>query len=95
MNTYFEGNVDARWLVEDGADRKMQLLADFSFIDSTHFKWEAKTGDIIDGASIPEAIWSEICRHTLHRRLSPCQRRARRGLRKENQDIQRRTSDVL
>ena len=60
MNTHFEGNVDARWLVENGADRAMQLLADFAFFDSTGFKWEAKPGDIIDGASIPEAIWSEI-----------------------------------
>jgi hypothetical protein len=60
MNTHFEGNVDARWLVEDGADRKMKLLADFAFFDSTGFKWEAKTDDIVDGASIPEAIWSEI-----------------------------------
>ncbi|MGO8755289.1 MAG: DUF1353 domain-containing protein [Gallionellaceae bacterium] len=55
-----QGNVDARWLVQDGADRKMQLLADFAFFDSTGFKWEAKTGDIVDGASIPEAIWSEV-----------------------------------
>jgi hypothetical protein len=46
--------------VEVGADHKMQLLADFAFFDSTGFKWEAKTGDIVDGASIPEAIWSEI-----------------------------------
>jgi hypothetical protein len=60
MNTRFVGNVDARWLVEDGADRKMQLLADFAFVDSTEFEWEAKTGDIVDGASIPEAIWSEV-----------------------------------
>ncbi len=60
MNTHFEGNVDARWLVEAGTDRKMQLLADFAFFDSTGFEWEAKTGDIVDGASIPEAIWSEV-----------------------------------
>jgi Protein of unknown function (DUF1353) len=60
MPAHFEGNVDARWLVEDGEDRKMELLADFAFVDSTEFKWEAKDGDIVDGASIPEAIWSEI-----------------------------------
>ena len=60
MDTHFEGNVDARWLVEDGADRKMQLLADFAFFDSTGFKWEAKAGDTVDGASIPEAVWSGV-----------------------------------
>ena len=60
MPSHFEGNVDARWLVEEGEDRKMQLLADFAFSDSTNFKWEAKVGDIVDGASIPEAIWSEV-----------------------------------
>jgi hypothetical protein len=60
MDTHFEGNVDARWLVEDGADRKMQLLADFAFFDSTGFKWETKAGDTIDGASIPEAVWSGV-----------------------------------
>jgi hypothetical protein len=60
MSPRFEGNVDVRWLVEDGEDRKLQLLADFSFLDSTGFKWEAKADDVIDGASIPEAIWSEI-----------------------------------
>lgn len=60
MAAHFEGNVDARWLVEEGEDRAMQLLADFAFYDSTNFKWQAKAGDKIDGASIPEAIWSEI-----------------------------------
>ncbi len=60
MPAHFEGNVDARWLVEDGEDRRMQLLADFAFFDSTDFKWKAEAGDKVDGASIPEAIWSEI-----------------------------------
>lgn len=60
MTTHFKGDVDVRWLVEDGEDRKMQLLADFSFFDSTGFEWEAKTDDIVDGASIPDAIWSKV-----------------------------------
>lgn len=60
MAAHFEGNVDARWLIDPGADRSMQLLADFSFVDSSGFKWEAKAGDIVDGASIPEAVWSEV-----------------------------------
>lgn len=60
MAGQFEGNVDARWLVEPGNDRSMILLADFAFIDSANFKWEAKKGDVVDGASIPEAVWSEV-----------------------------------
>ena len=60
MAAHFEGTVDARWLVETGEDRKMVLLSNFAFIDSTGFRWEAKTGDIIDGASIPEMVWSQV-----------------------------------
>ncbi len=60
MPAHFVGNVDARWLVEDGEDRKMELLADFAFVDSANYKWKAKKGEIVDGASIPETIWSEI-----------------------------------
>jgi len=56
----FIGDVEARWLVESGADRKMELLAPFSFLDSKGFNWQAATGDEIDGASIPEIVWSKI-----------------------------------
>lgn len=60
MPAHFVGNVDARWLIDDGEDRKMQLLANFTFIDSTNFTWQANVGDIVDGTSIPEAVWSEV-----------------------------------
>lgn len=60
MTNHFEGEVEVRWLVEDGEDRGMELLADFAFVDSKNFKWEAKKGDIVDGASIPEIIWSQV-----------------------------------
>ena len=60
MTAHFEGEVEVRWLVEDGEDRKMQLLADFSFVDSKGFRWEAKKNDVVDGASIPEVVWSQV-----------------------------------
>lgn len=60
MDAHFVGEVDVRWLVENGEDRKMQLLSDFAFVDSNNVRWEAKKNDVIDGASIPEVIWSQI-----------------------------------
>jgi hypothetical protein len=52
---HFEGKVKAEWIE---ADRKMQLLEDFSFIDSKGVEWPAPKGSIIDGASIPQVLWS-------------------------------------
>lgn len=60
MAGHFEGNIDARWLRDDGKDRRMRLLADFAFIDTGGFRWRAQAGDTIDGASIPEAVWSIV-----------------------------------
>jgi hypothetical protein len=57
---HFEGNVETRWLVTPGADREMELLSDFSFVDSTAYRWTAHRGEHVDGASIPEVIWSQI-----------------------------------
>lgn len=56
----FIGNVEARWLRHDGEDREMQLLADFSFIDSRNVVWTAPAGSIINGASIPRQLWSRV-----------------------------------
>ncbi len=60
MPSHFEGGVEARWLVEEGDDRKTELLSDFAFVHSSDFRWEDKPGDVIDGVSIPELVWSEI-----------------------------------
>src|SRR5574337_428272 len=57
---HFEGDVETRWLVEPNADRRMELLSEFTFVDSTKYRWTAKPGDIVDGASIPQIIWSQI-----------------------------------
>lgn len=56
----FVGEVEARWLVEDGVDRKMKLLAPFAFVDSNGFTWQANPDEEVDGASIPEVVWSKI-----------------------------------
>ncbi|MBQ0944320.1 DUF1353 domain-containing protein [Ideonella sp. 4Y16] len=53
----FIGSVQAEWL-DDG--RNMKLLKDFFYIDSKEKVWVAKTGLIVDGASIPKPAWSLI-----------------------------------
>lgn len=56
----FEGQVDAQWLRQAGEDRDMRLLSDFAFIDSRGIRWDAPAGRTINGASIPEILWSKI-----------------------------------
>jgi len=53
----FVGNIDTRWLEDD---RRMQLLADFSYVDGSGLVWAAPKGSIVDGASIPRLAWSVI-----------------------------------
>jgi hypothetical protein len=60
MTAHFEGDVEARWLVEEGPDRRMVLVSAFTFVDSTGYRWEAKAGEIIDGASIPKELWNQV-----------------------------------
>jgi hypothetical protein len=60
---YFEGDVRTLWLVEDAvgddeADRRMQVLEDFAFVDPNGVRWLAPAGSKIDGASIPRMLWS-------------------------------------
>jgi hypothetical protein len=56
----FEGEVETRWLVHGGADREMEILREFAFVDSTGYRWAAYPGEKVDGASIPEQVWSEV-----------------------------------
>ena len=51
----YVGTVKTEWL-SDG--RQMRLLAPFAYIDPRGHKWQAPTGSIIDGASIPKLAWS-------------------------------------
>jgi N-acetylmuramidase/Protein of unknown function (DUF1353) len=56
----YQGQVRTEWLVHDKADREMKLLEDFSFTDSEGYTWKANKGDKIDGASIPQFLWSFV-----------------------------------
>ncbi|MGH8714275.1 MAG: DUF1353 domain-containing protein [Casimicrobiaceae bacterium] len=38
----------------------MRLTTDFAFIDSRGVRWDAPAGRTINGASIPESLWSSL-----------------------------------
>jgi hypothetical protein len=57
----FSGNPLTEWLSADGAaDRDMRLIDDFSFTDPAGRLWRAPKQSVIDGASIPRALWSTV-----------------------------------
>lgn len=57
----FSGNPKTQWLVnEDGEDRDMMLIDDFSYIDPDGRKWSAPKESVINGASIPRPLWSSV-----------------------------------
>ncbi|MGI4886866.1 MAG: DUF1353 domain-containing protein [Janthinobacterium lividum] len=61
----FSGNPQAEWLVASGnatdpANRCMQLLADFWYDDPAGRRWLAPKGSVVNGASIPAALWSAL-----------------------------------
>lgn len=43
-------------LLPDG--RKVEIVKDFWYLDPTGTKWLAPAGSIVDGASIPQVLWS-------------------------------------
>jgi hypothetical protein len=56
----FSGSPVTRWLTEGGPDRKMQILEDFWYDDPDDRRWLAPMYSIVDGASIPSALWSFV-----------------------------------
>lgn len=38
----------------------MQLLEDFSYVDPDGLEWKAGRTSVVDGASIPRALWSSV-----------------------------------
>lgn len=54
----FIGEVRAQWLRHRGPDRRMKLMENFAFVDDNGVRWVAPAGSVIDGASIPEILWS-------------------------------------
>lgn len=53
----FSGPIKAEWL-EDG--RKMRLLEAVVYTDPNGLVWTAKQGSVVDGASIPDLLWSVV-----------------------------------
>ena len=53
----FVGDVLTKWLVQTGNDRNMELLGPFSFIADDGTRWDAPAGAVVNGASIPRALW--------------------------------------
>ncbi|UHD17641.1 DUF1353 domain-containing protein [Thiocapsa bogorovii] len=56
----FEGEVVVQWLTHGGDDRDMKLLEEFAFIDSNGKRWVAPKGSVVNGASIPSALWNTV-----------------------------------
>ena len=54
---HFVGTVKTEWIEPD---RKMRLLDDFSYVDSKGATWPAPKGSVVDGASIPQVLWSVV-----------------------------------
>lgn len=53
----FEGEVVTNW----GKDKRdMKLEAPFTYVDPRGKKWAAPAGSVINGASIPQPLWSII-----------------------------------
>lgn len=52
---YYSGQVEARW-ENDG--RTMTLLSELRYTDPSGVVWTAPAGSVVDGASIPRALWS-------------------------------------
>ncbi|HKS31158.1 MAG TPA: DUF1353 domain-containing protein [Chthoniobacterales bacterium] len=52
---YYSGQVEARW-ENDG--RNMTLLSELRYTDPDGVVWIAPAGSVVDGASIPRALWS-------------------------------------
>jgi hypothetical protein len=57
----FSGEPKATWLTQEGTpDRLMKTLQAFSFTDPSSRVWRAPAGSVIDGASIPRALWTAV-----------------------------------
>lgn len=47
-------------LVEQSGESRFELLSDFGYTDSKGIRWQAKSGLLTDGASIPRVFWPLI-----------------------------------
>lgn len=56
----FSDNPKTEWLTQTGDDRNMKLLEDFTYTDPDGKVWVAPKGNVVNGASIPAALWSTV-----------------------------------
>lgn len=56
----FSGEPEALWLTESIVDRRMRILKDFSFKDPDGKTWKTPAQYVVDGASIPRALWTLV-----------------------------------
>lgn len=56
----FSANPKTEWMSDVGADRNMRMLEDFWYDDPVGRRWKAPKGSVVNGASIPEALWSAV-----------------------------------
>jgi hypothetical protein len=56
----FIGRVVVEWLSEEGEDRTMRVVEWFAYEDPSGKLWEVPAGAEVDGASIPEALYSVV-----------------------------------
>jgi Protein of unknown function (DUF1353) len=57
----FSGAPKCEWLTEnDRPDRQMRVLEEFTFRDSDGRMWRTPTNCLVDGASIPRALWTLV-----------------------------------
>lgn len=57
---HFSGDPKTLWQSSPGPDRNMQLLEAFWFVDRNGRRWDAPLDAVVDGASIPRALWSLV-----------------------------------
>ncbi len=56
----FSGRPKTEWIDETGSDRAMSMIEDFWYEDPKGRRWLAPKDSIINGASIPESLWSIV-----------------------------------
>lgn len=59
-NGEFSGNPRTEWLSDKGDDRDMRILEPFWYVDPAGRRWDAPSGTVINGASIPRTLWSSV-----------------------------------
>ena len=59
-NGSFSGDPQTLWLTEPGSDRTMRVLELFTYTDPAGTSWDAPAASVIDGASIPRALWTLV-----------------------------------